>query len=147
MSKSKFEAVWICYDYDSSIMYQLDAYEKEKLREEMIEQNEHLIGSIDFFTHVDNILLDRYNSILNVDMDFLTGKIGAKPSFEVYTTNEKQNTLVHHLSKLVTQMNILSNNGMHIHLSSIIDGMDGAIYYDIYDKEIDINHLYVLKCH
>jgi hypothetical protein len=37
--------------------------------------------------------------------------------------------------------------GMSIYVSSLIEAMDGALYYDIYEHMLDVNHKYILECH
>ena len=140
-----FEPIEIFYDYYQDSKFREMECEKLIARYWILEGHEKQYTSSGDVKDANPELIAQYEAI-PIEMNFETGE-SVRPDYAVYTENQKQNDMVEALDKLINAVNQCKEMGISIYVSSLIEAMDGALYYDIYDHVLDVNHKYILSCH
>jgi hypothetical protein len=143
--KKQFEPIEIFYDYFQDAKFREMEREKLILRCRILEGHDKRFTSSGDVKDANPELIAQYEAI-PIEMNFETGE-SIRPDYSISTKNQKQNDIVEALDKLIKAVNHCKEMGMSIYVSSLIEAMDGALYYDIYDHVLDVNHKYILSCH
>jgi hypothetical protein len=141
----QFEPIEIFYDYFQDAKFREMEREKLILRCRILEGHEKRFTSSGDVKDANPELIAQYEAI-PIEMNFETGE-SIRPDYSISTENQKQNDIVEALDKLIKAVNHCKDMGMSIYVSSLIEAMDGALYYDIYEHMLDVNHKYILACH
>ena len=159
MKPDNFNPIEIAFDYDGHAQWRQLYIEKLGVRNDILLlfrghskmfHNDQLPPTIDEVAILVNTpemreLIAQFESI-PIEMDFNSGE-SPTPTFEYYTTNQKQNDIVNCLDAIISEVTKSKKLGIDINVSNLIDAFHGAIYYDINEGIIDINHKFVLSCH
>jgi hypothetical protein len=141
----QFEPIEIFYDYFQDAKFREMEREKLILRCRILEGHDKRFTSSGDVKDANPELIAQYEAI-PIEMNFETGE-SIRPDYAIFTENQKQNDIVNALDKLIQAVNHCKEMGMSIYVSSLIEAMDGALYYDIYEHMLDVNHKYILECH